>query len=230
MPRGGKVASDLHHGALKMQISGLFQRCKHIAPLLAAPASLLLLQGQAKAILTFEILQTGSNVTINASGSISQLSAYEFQVSNPGGAIQADQAGIAAGVRPSCTWDFYAVNGPSNFGTGGLLEADTSSGDCVQSYKTALGLPVSYVPGTPLSASMTFENKTLADFGLSTTSGLLGEWVLTGTSEKFQVWAGPAPTANVPGPVLLLGAAAALGWSRRLRKRIATPLSTPPQA
>jgi len=27
-----------------------------------------------------------------------------------------------------------------------------------------------------------------------------------------------------------MGAAAALGWSRRLRKRIAAPLSTPPQA
>jgi MYXO-CTERM domain-containing protein len=54
--------------------------------------------------------------------------------------------------------------------------------------------------------------------------------VLTGTSEKFQVWAGPAPTSNVPGPVPILGAAAAFGWCRRLRKRIATPLITPPQA
>jgi hypothetical protein len=212
-----------------MVIFRLFQRCLHIAPLLAAPASLLLLQGQAKAILTFEILQTGSNVTINANGSISQLSAYQFSVTNPGGAIQADQAGIAAGVRPTCTWDFYAVTGPSNFGAGGLFVADTSSGDCVTSYKTALGLPVSYVLGTPLSASMTFVNKTLADFGLSTTSGLLGEWVLTGTSEKFQVWAGPAPTSIVPGPLPLLGTAAALGWSRRLRKRIASPAITPPQ-
>ena len=154
------------------------QRHKLLAPLLVAPASLLLLQGQAKAILIFEILQTGSSVTINANGSISQLNAYWFQVSNPGGAIKADQAGIAAGVRPSCTYEFYETTGPSDFGTGGLLEADTSSGDCVQSYKTALGLPVSYVPGTPLSASMTFVNKTLADFGLSSTSGLLGEWVL----------------------------------------------------
>jgi hypothetical protein len=34
----------------------------------------------------------------------------------------------------------------------------------------------------------------------------------------------------VPGPLPLFGAAAAFGWSRRLRKRIATPLITPPQA
>jgi hypothetical protein len=39
-----------------------------------------------------------------------------------------------------------------------------------------------------------------------------------------------APTAAVPGPLPLLGAGAAFGWSRRLRRRIAAPLSTPPQA
>jgi hypothetical protein len=33
----------------------------------------------------------------------------------------------------------------------------------------------------------------------------------------------------VPGPLPLLGAGAAFGWSRRLRKRISTPLITPPQ-
>jgi MYXO-CTERM domain-containing protein len=37
-------------------------------------------------------------------------------------------------------------------------------------------------------------------------------------------------SAAVPGPLPLLGAGAAFGWSRRLRKRISTPLITPPQA
>jgi hypothetical protein len=40
---------------------------------------------------------------------------------------------------------------------------------------------------------------------------------------------GPA-AADVPGPLPLFGAAAAFGWSRRLRKRIAAPLITLPQA
>jgi hypothetical protein len=123
---------------------------------------MLLSQGEAKAILVFEILQTGSDVTINAKGSISQVSTYVFQAGSPGGAITALDADIAAGVRPTCIWNFYAVTGPSNFGTGGLFNADTSSGDCVRAYKTALGLPVAYVAGTPLSASMIFTNKTLA--------------------------------------------------------------------
>ena len=218
-----------------MSLRTLVQHCKSPTTLLAAPAAMLLSQGEAKALLVFEILQTGSDVTINANGSISQVSTYVFQAGSPGGVITALDADIAAGVRPTCIWNFYAVTGPSNFGTGGLFNADTSSGDCVRAHKTSLGLPVAYVVGTPLSASMIFTNKTLADLGLSSTSGLLGEWELTGTSvngatEKFQVWAGSAPTSKVPGPVPLMGAAAALGLSRRLRKRIAAPLSTPPQA
>jgi len=40
---------------------------------------------------------------------------------------------------------------------------------------------------------------------------------------------GPA-AADVPGPLPLFGAAAAFGWTRRLRKRIAAPLIAPPQA
>jgi hypothetical protein len=36
--------------------------------------------------------------------------------------------------------------------------------------------------------------------------------------------------APVPGPLPLLGAGAAFGWSRRLRHRLAQPLATPPQA
>ena len=36
--------------------------------------------------------------------------------------------------------------------------------------------------------------------------------------------------AAVPGPLPLLGIGAAFGWSRRLRKRISSPLSTQPQA
>jgi len=39
-----------------------------------------------------------------------------------------------------------------------------------------------------------------------------------------------APPSSVPGPLPLLGAGAAWGWSRRLRQRIATPLITASRA
>jgi len=78
-------------------------------------------------------------------------------------------------------------------------------------------------------SSATFNGETLASMGFTTTTGLIGTWTLNGTSETIQVVLGQ-PSAAVPGPLPLLGAGAAFGWSRRLRKRSTTPLSTPPQA
>ncbi|WP_411875248.1 hypothetical protein [Vulcanococcus limneticus] len=87
-----------------------------------------------------------------------------------------------------------------------------------------------YVSNSPIVSSATFNGTTLAGIGFTTT-GLIGTWTLNGTSESIQVILGaPFPSTAVPGPLPLLGAGAAFGWSRRLRKRISSPLSTQPQA
>jgi hypothetical protein len=91
-----------------------------------------------------------------------------------------------------------------------------------------VGLKSSYVSGSPIQSEAIFASRTLSGFGITTT-GLLGTWTLDGTGDTIQVFIG-APAAAVPGPLPLLGAGAAFGWSRRLRKRISTPLSNPPQA
>jgi MYXO-CTERM domain-containing protein len=85
-----------------------------------------------------------------------------------------------------------------------------------------------YISNSPIDSSATFNGTTLAGLGFTTT-GLIGTWTLDGTSETIQLILAP-PTSAVPGPLPLIGAGAAFGWSRRLRKRIAAPLSTPPQA
>ena len=91
----------------------------------------------------------------------------------------------------------------------------------------AFAIDPSYIYNTPIVSSATFNGQTLASLGFTTT-GLIGTWTIDGTSESIQVFLGPP--AAVPGPLPLVGAAAAFGFSRRLRKRIAAPLSTPPQA
>jgi len=48
----------------------LGQRFQPFSPLLAAPAALLLLQGQAKAFLTYNIYESGGNVVVQTSGSL----------------------------------------------------------------------------------------------------------------------------------------------------------------
>jgi hypothetical protein len=62
-----------------------------------------------------------------------------------------------------------------------------------------------------------------------TTTGLIGTWTLAGTGDTINVVLGPpaAPQSTaVPGPLPLLGAAAAFGWTRRLRRRIITAKTT----
>ncbi|MEB3360916.1 MAG: hypothetical protein VKI42_02195 [Synechococcaceae cyanobacterium] len=77
----------------------------------------------------------------------------------------------------------------------------------------ASGIIFTYMLGSPFHSSATFNGQSLSSIGLA--PGLVGVWHLTGTSEKIVVFAGP-----VPGPLPVLGAASALGLSRRLRKRI----------
>ena len=79
--------------------------------------------------------------------------------------------------------------------------------------------------GDSIVSSATFNGKTLSGLGITTT-GLLGTWTLVGTGDTIEVRA-----TEVPGPLPLLGAAAAFGYSRRLRRSlIISQQATPPQA
>ena len=71
----------------------------------------------------------------------------------------------------------------------------------------------SYVSGTPIVSNAIFVGKTLADIGLTPSSGNLGTWTLTGSGDTISV-------NVVPGPLPVLGAGAAFGFSRKLRRRI----------
>jgi hypothetical protein len=74
------------------------------------------------------------------------------------------------------------------------------------------------------------------DFNLFSGSGPSGSgfFKLASGTDSFLLSkfapAGANTGVPVPGPMPVVGAVAAFGWSRRLRKRIATPLSTSPQA
>jgi hypothetical protein len=73
--RWGRIGEYLHSFAMKLATHQIPQRCKRLVPLLAAPAALLLGQGQAKAILNVNIFDDGPNLRISVSGSLSQLPA-----------------------------------------------------------------------------------------------------------------------------------------------------------
>ena len=222
----------------------LSQRCKRLIPLLAAPAALLLSQGQAKAILNINIFDDSPNLKVTVQGSLSQLGSI-LSVGECGsngylsGQFNSFPSLLCTG--PNAVSNLYAITGPAGYGGNGQLTgANLVSGFTFRfapsSYSLTPGIRIdsSYVLSDPFFSSATFNNRSLASEGFTAT-GLVGTWTIDGTSEFINVCIGSGPcasdpTSSVPGPLPLLGAGAAFGWSRRFRKRIATPLITPPQA
>jgi hypothetical protein len=219
----------------------LAKRCRRLSPLLAAPAALLLTQGEAKAILTYYIFENSGNVEVQAVGSLILPNSFgpgDCGIGAPGGLINSAAAIICAGN--DLNYNQYKIQGPASFnGTVNIDPADSATGiPTILIGDNLFGIDPGYTPGTPITSTATFNTKTLAGIGFTTT-GPLGTWTLQpldgsdtyNANDTIQVVIGapPSPSTAVPGPLPLFGAAAAFGWSRRLRKRIAAP-TTPPQA
>ena len=127
---------------------------------------------------------------------------------------------------------YYSITGPTSFGSNGNFDpASSTSGiyTILWGDQRIFSIDNAYVNGSPISATSTFSNTTLNALDFTQPAGLIGIWSLVDSGDSIEVYLGQQ-TSTVPGPLPLLGAGAALGWSRRLRKRIAAPLITPPQA
>ncbi len=112
----------------------------------------------------------------------------------------------------------YPITGPSSFTGPASFKFGTSTSGKMTMLFASSGLFTinSYLSGDPIVASTTIAGNTLASLGF-TTPGTIGTWTVTGTGDTIKVNVGNP----VPGPLPLLGAATALGFSRRLRQRIA---------
>jgi hypothetical protein len=222
----------------------LAQNRKRFIPLLSASGALLLSQGQAKADLTYNIFESSGNVVVQTSGSLNLAGATPGGQNDCGtnGLIISAQAAICTGPGIGASGEtlFYPISGgPASF-NGTVIDNSSSSPSGIPTIlfgqNNIIGIPSAYISGDPIVSSSTFTGKTLASLGFTISSGLLGSWTLNGTTENIFACLGtdpcaPSPSgAAVPGPLPLLGAGAAFCWSRRLRKRIASPGITPPQA
>jgi hypothetical protein len=209
------------------------QRLKRLVVLLATPAVLLLSPGRANAILTYNIYESDGDVIIKANGALnlppSQLTegscgfnSYVF-----GGQAEICTGGFLSEVSS------YSISGPSAFLQGSVActgwcnvevplfyPADSWSG--LHTHLSGLFghilIDPTYVSGSPILSRATFNARTLADLDITAT-GLIGTWTLAETGDKIKVFVG-SPTTSVPSPLPLFGAAAAFGWSRRLRRRL----------
>lgn len=210
---------------------------------------MLLSQGQAKAILNVNIFDDGPNLKMTVTGSITGSpgnAKTDRGFCGSDGVLSGQSALLCTGPSAPSPTNLYSISGPAGFGGNGDLTPATSVdgftfmlipssfGNGLSFYSSTYQLDDFYTLGQPFLSSATFNDTNLASQGFTVT-GLVGTWTINGTSESINVCIGSGPcasdpTSSVPGPLPLFGAGAAFGWSRKLRKRIAAPLSTPPQA
>jgi hypothetical protein len=173
----------------------------------------------AKAVLNYNIYESSGNLVIEASGSLDLPSSTATSSCGLDGFTNPSIAIICTG--PNAIANEYSFSsGPLSIGTSSSLFATSVSGIAtilgggVKSPNPgSIAIDSSYTNGSPIISSAIFNGKTLADLGLTSTSGTIGTWTLVGTGDTVNV-------NVVPGPLPLLGAGAAFGFSRRLRQRI----------
>lgn len=193
-----------------------------LAPL--ALVSLIAAERPAEAVLTYYIYEPAGtgNVVVETLVSLNLPSgvAIEGCSAAPVGVIFSSVAGICIG--PSAQLNAYTlISGPFSFIGPDNLFADSASGiaTTLVGVSQQFAIDTTYTGG-PIISSSTFGMSTLTGLGFTTT-GLLGTWTLDGTGDtiKVRVAAPPAPpTSATPGPLPILGAAAAFGSVRKLRR------------
>ncbi len=268
--RGGILTANSLVYAVTMPLRTFAKCCKHLTPLLAAPAVLLLSQGQALAITTLVTFPFNDNTDGNngfnySTFDSSRLTAAtvakgpglgQYSVSTdgltpnvqvlktgPGSAISAATAADAL----SNDWYFTIALTPNGSMSIDTINLDWTRGGIssvrgwfirssldnyasnLYSNETPAGTPIGFQPAS-ISLSGFTGLRSQTDFRFYIYTPTTFRYIDFNNISFVQSGNPGPPAADVPGPLPVFGAAAAFGWSRRLRKRIATPLSTPPQA
>jgi hypothetical protein len=204
----------------------------------AAAGAISLAPGEAKAALTYNIFESGSDVVITTSGSLNLSSSIANNLKCAASGALLRQASLICTGTGNINMDKYNI---TLIGADGLFNnsiAQVLASSVSGTYSTTLsgsgGSPyfgTNAPSGTSNASTTTFTGTTLATLGFTTT-GLIGTWTLNGSGDSIYVCVGSTycgPPVPAPGPLPLLGAGAAFAWSRRLRQRIGTPRSGAPR-
>ncbi len=175
----------------------------------------------AKAVLNYNIYESLGSLIIETSGSLNLPSKLtnDANCSAPNGAY--DPSSLVVCTGPSSSVPAYQLStGPTSL-PGILFNSFTTTSGISTVIRGAgvikqFGIVSSYISGQPIVSSSSAPGKTLADLGLTPSSGTLGTWTLATTGDTINV----RVFNPVPGPLPVLGASAAFAFSRRLRQRI----------
>src|SRR5262245_21198950 len=120
---------------------------------------------------TVTLQQVGSNVVATGSGAFDLMG---LTLDSSGYSANAGMLAATADISVAAGGPldrYLGFTGPSSIGPGGLIVADSNSGDSVTIIGSAasfigLFLPVGYVSGTLLSDTSTYNNQTFASLGV----------------------------------------------------------------
>ena len=157
---------------------------------------------------TVTLEQVGSNVVATGTGAFN-LTGLTFQNNffNAPPQIQANFGLLITGPGGVNQSQYTGFIGPTNFGSGTLIFADTGSGDGVGIFRRSIIVPQGYVSGSALSSSATFNNATLASLG-ATPGIYVWTWGDDGPNQNFSLEVGSLGVPGVPdggSTVSLLG-------------------------
>ena len=198
-----------------------------------ALAAAAFLPGTATAALIVNIEEVGSDVVASYSGSI-DLTGIGFNILGSANTNRiwatGGQANFQNGVAKKASLTDFGQNpwtvAPSAFGTGGAINADSLSiagGNAFGFQSSGFFIESSYVSGTPLSGSMTFNGQTLASMGINVGTGIMNATFSSGDTLTVNAIAGAAAVpepGQVAASLLLL---AGLGGYVALQRRKKQP-------
>ena len=178
---------------------------------------------QSAQALTVNMLEVGNDVVMSGSGSLN-LAALSGPIADfsPGPFIYPTAGSFLIGGASGIDVYFGDITFPSDFGTGAGVIGDGTGApfgpvQLIFGFGQEIWVPSGYQSGAPLNASAIFQGETLASLGV--TPGIYSWTWGSGADADDLTLHVEQSIPPVPGPLPLLGAGAAFGWSRRLRKR-----------
>lgn len=161
-------------------------------------AAILATADTARADITIYAYKEGNDIIFTYSGSINSFGYPDDGDFNLGRVGAADGEITFGTGRPAQLLNQFAISGPENIGTGGIIVADQVSGDIFGFCwlcDRAITLPDGYVRNTPLSGSMRFQSASFGSLGIDDVSGPY-VWDVTPSSEKITLIFSRPPDPN----------------------------------
>jgi hypothetical protein len=197
--------------------SNAFRRRLVLALIVLASAAL---PGRTRAAFLFTLSQVGGNVVVTGSGSFN-ITGLTLRTNTAVETNTYPTFGVLfAGAATSVNDDQYfqgGLAGPSSFGTGTQVFANSGSGSVVgiEGSNLRLDVPTGYVSGTELTETSTYTGKTFATLGF-TPGTYTYTWGSGPTADSLTITSVPEPSTWA-----LLGVGAGLlgGWGRKKRQK-----------